>query len=180
MLGVVGTVYQLVCLRTYVIGVEKGKILAPIWLEDDPNLGRRQLAIRELYETLNTKLPKNIVVQHNFATRHQIEHMLYDEHQQVAADQGCVANFGGDPRACLNLLIRIYGLYEVPNTIRDLNALCRSMSIDVVVVTDWDTVWADRNSWVWRSTPLVANRFARAFACGKRSGLALSQSAAAR
>jgi hypothetical protein len=46
------------------------------------------------------------------------------------------------------------------------------LSIDVVVATDLDYIWADRRGWVWRTTPIAENKFARAFACGDRSKLA--------
>jgi hypothetical protein len=171
-LGLIGTLYQVVCLRTYTIGVEKGKILAPDWLEDDANLGRRQFAIRELYETINQKLPKDIIVQHNPVSRHWTEHLLYNERQRVAAVPGCGANFGGNLRDCVGIIRRVYSFYRIPNSIQDLNSACRALSIDVIVATDSDYVWADRRSWVWRTTPIVENKFARAFACGDHSKLA--------
>lgn len=171
-LGALGTLYQVVCLRTYSVGVEQGKILAPAWLDDDPNSGRRHYAIRELYTTLDSKLPKNVTVQHNPMARNSIEQLLYDDHQQVAAVGGCGANFGGDLRACKDVILKVYQLYRVPNSIKELDSACRNLSVDIVVATDTDYVWADRRSWVWRSTPIAANQFARAFDCGNQSKLA--------
>ena len=171
-LGLIGTLYQLVCLRTYAIAVEKGKVLAPEWLEDDRNLGRRQLAIRELYETIHEKLPKDIIVQQNPLSRHWTEHLLYNEGQRVAAVPACGTNFGGNPRDCMGIIRRVYSLYRIPNSIQDLDSVCRSLSIDVVVATDLDYIWADRRGWVWRTIPIAENKFARAFACGDHSKLA--------
>jgi hypothetical protein len=168
-LGLIGTLYQLVCLRTYAIGVEKGTVLAPSWLEDDASLGKRQLAIRELYETLNQKPPKDIIVQQNPISRHWTEHLLYNERQRVVAVPGCATNFGGDIRDCMGVIKRVFSLYRIPNSIQDLNSACRALSIDVIVATDLDYIWADRRSWVWRTTPIAENRFARAFACGDLS-----------
>ena len=171
-LGLIGTFYQVVCLRTYAIGVEKGKVMAPDWLEDDANLGKRQFAIRELYETINEKLPKDIIVQQNPLSLHWNEHSFYNERQRVAAVPGCGVKLGGDPRDCMGVMRRVFSLYRIPNTIQDLDSVCRALSIDVLVATDLDYVWADRRSWVWRTTPIVANKFARAFACGDHSKLA--------
>ncbi|MGO9127131.1 MAG: hypothetical protein ACLP6G_19875 [Terriglobales bacterium] len=171
LLGFLGTIYQLVCLRTYAIGVEKGALLAPPWLEDDRNLGRRQFAIRELYETLHTKLPPDVIVQQNPISRHWTEHLLYNERQRVAGVPGCGVNFGGDIRECMGTMQRTFNLYRIPNSIRDLDSVCRALSIDVVVATDLDYVWADRRSWVWRTTPIAGNSFARAIACGESSKL---------
>ena len=171
-LGLIGTLYQVVCLRTYTIGVERGKVLAPDWLEDDTNLGRRQLAIRELYETIDRKLPKNIIVQQNPVSRHWTEHLLYNERQRVAGGPGCGATFGGNLRDCIGIIRSAYSFYRIPNSIQDLDSACRALSIDVIVATDLDYVWADRRSWVWRTTPIVENKFARAFACGDHSKLA--------
>ncbi len=170
-LGLIGTLYQVVCLRTYAIGVEKGQVLAPEWIEDDANLGRRQLAIRELYEAINQKLPKDIIVQQNPVCRHLTEHLLYNERQRVAAMRGCGANFGGNLRDCIDIIRNTFSFYRIPNSIQDLDSACRALSIDVIIATDLDYVWADRRSWVWRTTPIVANRFARAFACSDRSKL---------
>ncbi len=171
-LGLSGTLYQVVCLRTYAIGVEKGKVLAPDWLEDDANLGKRQFAIRELYETVNEKLSKDIIVQQNPLSRHRTEQLLYNEHQQAAAVPGCGVNFGGDPRDCMGVMRRAFSLYRIPSSIQDLDSVCRALSIDVLVATDLDYIWADRRSWVWRTTPIAANKFARALACGDHSKLA--------
>ena len=171
-LGMAGTLYQLVCLRTYAIGVERGKVLAPAWLEDDRSLGRRQLAIRQLYEEIHAKLPRDIVVQQNPLSRHWTEHLLYYDGQRVAAVPGCGANFGGDQRECMNVMRRLFTLYRIPNSVQDLDATCRALAIDVIVATDLDYVWADRRSWVWRSQPFAKNKFARAIACGDRSKLA--------
>jgi hypothetical protein len=41
----------------------------------------------------------------------------------------------------------------------------------LLCTTDLDYIWADRRSWVWRTTPLAENKFARAIACGNRSSL---------
>jgi hypothetical protein len=72
----------------------------------------------------------------------------------------------------MGVMRRVFSLYRIPNTIQDLDSVCRALSIDVLVATDLDYVWADRRSWVWRTTPIVANKFVRAFACGDHSKLA--------
>jgi hypothetical protein len=49
---------------------------------------------------------------------------------------------------------------------RDADALCNSLSINVLLVTRDDAVWQNADSWVWRREPVVANSFLRTFACG--------------
>jgi hypothetical protein len=73
----------------------------------------------------------------------------------------------------MGVMRRVYNLYRIPNSIQDLNSACRALSINVLVTTDLDYIWADRRSWVWRTTPIAENKFARAFACND-----LSESAA--
>jgi hypothetical protein len=46
-----------------------------------------------------------------------------------------------------------------------VNALCRSVAIDAVIVKDTDTVWSDNQSWVWQHQPATGNQYARAYLC---------------
>jgi len=35
------------------------------------------------------------------------------------------------------------------------------------VAKDTYKVWADKKSWVWKKQPILANRYARTFLCGR-------------
>ena len=48
----------------------------------------------------------------------------------------------------------------------DLDLVCRKYNIEIMLADDRDPVWKDRESWVWSRSPLIANGFVRAFACG--------------
>jgi hypothetical protein len=47
-----------------------------------------------------------------------------------------------------------------------LDSVCRVYGIKVMLVDDSDPVWKDRDSWVWKREPLLANDYVRAFRCG--------------
>jgi hypothetical protein len=47
-----------------------------------------------------------------------------------------------------------------------VDGICRDLSIDALVVKDTDKALADRNSWVWKKKPDLANDYARVFLCG--------------
>ncbi len=46
-----------------------------------------------------------------------------------------------------------------------LEQACGSLPLDLVEVKHTDPVWADRESWVWRRSPVFSNRHVRMFEC---------------
>jgi hypothetical protein len=62
-------------------------------------------------------------------------------------------------------------VFNSPSAARKLNLddFCDQFHINVLVATDIDPVWQDRESWVWVRPNLVANQSMRAVSCG--SGL---------
>jgi hypothetical protein len=93
---------------------------------------------------------------------------LYAHRQIVAADEGCLATFGGDLALCPPIMEVLHRLYPkpgqpAPEAIADT---CRGLPIDALVAKDTDAVWRDPRSWVWQEKPLFANRYVRLFGCG--------------
>ena len=76
--------------------------------------------------------------------------------------------FGGDANLCNAVMPSIASMFGSEHLEwQRVEASCRELAIDALVVKDTDEVWADQRSWVWTQEPVVANRHARAFLCAK-------------
>ena len=70
---------------------------------------------------------------------------------------------------CNGIISPINEVFEKPGAlgVDRIDAVCKTLSIDALVVKDTDKVWADKNGWVWKTQPVIANDYARAFLCGR-------------
>ncbi len=169
-LGVSGTVYDVCMLRWYPVLLDDLSIPRYRWLAPDHSLGKRTYAMRQLYEGLKRKLPERAIVQHNpSVSPGDVFFGLYADRQAAAETPTCGAVFGGDPALCPGVLAPIRELFEGSRriTATELEATCRGLSIDALVVKNTDKVWADKSSWVWQERPLLANEYGRVVGCGK-------------
>ena len=169
-LGATGTVYDLGVLRSFPVIADETNIPRHRWLSSDRNLGSRTYALRQLYEDLKTKMPPTAVLQHNpDVAPGDLPYGLYADRQTVAETLSCSTVFGGDPVLCSEIIDRIRDLFEKRKAIEadQVDAICKDLSIDALIVQDTDPVWADGNSWIWKKRPAIANRYARAFVCGR-------------
>jgi hypothetical protein len=165
-LGVLGTVYQVIDLRVYTLLYDWGTIAKPAnWLAEDRQLGRRTFALRSVYQALTESLPRNAVVQYNPLTPAYIPHLLYSGHDAAIGLPGCAAGFGGDPATCGRRVDTIIPLFTHPSPqeASRLDEICREFGISILLVTDSDPAWTEPESWVWKRTPYLANQFVRAF-----------------
>jgi len=165
-LGVLGTVYQVIDLRVYPPLFDRGTIAkAEKWLDEDRQAGRRTFALRSVYEALTGSLPRNAVVQYNPLTPAYIPHLLYSGHDAAIGLPGCAAGFGGDPAICRRRVDTIVPLFIHPSPAdaARLDEICSEFGISILLVTDSDPAWAQPDSWVWKRAPDLANQFVRAF-----------------
>ena len=72
----------------------------------------------------------------------------------------------GDAELCGAIFPRIDAIFSGDVPPADIDGVCRSLSIDALVVKDTDQAWAQKNSWVWNKQPVFANDHARAYLCG--------------
>ncbi len=167
-LGVVATTYQVLELRFYSVAADHGGVFRRSWMDGDGQLGRRTYALRQAYEALDKTVGPQSVVQFNPLTPTYLPHLLYTAHPAAAVGRDCGTQFGGASEACAPRIQELSGLFEDGITRETLNVdeVCRTNLIDVLVAKDSDPVWRDRSSWVWREQPIVANRYVRAFLCG--------------
>lgn len=167
-LGALPAVYDVTMLRLYPLLSDDLAIPRYRWLAPDHNLGARTYALRHMYQSLNTTLPKSAIVQQNPETAPgDLFYGLYADRQAAAESSSCGAVFGGPPAACPAMLAAIDPLFSAfaHLPIAQVEATCRDLSIDAVVVKDTDSVWKDPDAWVWKAQPVMANSYARAFLC---------------
>jgi hypothetical protein len=162
-LGAAGTMCDLVLVRLYPVMADAGKVPPLDWMGPDRQVGKRTYASRAAYEWVHQAIPETAVIQANPNVSFQETFsMYYADRRNVAADTGCLTAFGGDPAECPDVVRPIERIYAAADSLRKL---CERIPADLLVAKDTDTVWANRNSWVWTERPLYANAYVRLFAC---------------
>jgi len=176
-LGVGGSCYSLFKIRFYPLQSDVTSTKLYEWLSPDRNLGARTYALRGIYDELRSETDPRAIFQHNPETAlEDLFHGIYADRQVAAEGLTCSVGYGGDPALCKSRIGAISDLFDKPGAYQanQIDDVCERLSIDILVVKDTDKVWRDPESWVWRRTPLVTSRYAKAFACGpaKRSAWA--------
>ena len=169
-LGVAGSVYEVCMFRFFTLISDHFAVHQHEGLTSDGKLGGRTYALRQIYEGLKRRLPDRAIVQHNPNTSPgDLFYGLYADRQTAAETSGCGVVFGGDPALCSDVIRPLTDLFEKPGAIQanQVDTVCQNLSISALVVKDTDKVWADKNSWVWKKQPVLANDYARAFLCGR-------------
>jgi hypothetical protein len=166
-LGAAGTVYDIVMLRMYPVLADRGVLPPLIWMSPDRNLGERNYALREAYEWVENSTAAGAIVQ--FSPRvvwQDTPGFLYADRQIAAADQGCLAGFGGDASLCAPMVAAADRLFpERGQSAPQSSGVCRSLGANLLLAKDTDWVWSVKDSWVWRETPLYSNARVRVFGC---------------
>jgi hypothetical protein len=167
-LGVVGTAYEVVMLRSATFLYDNGRVAGLSWMDSDHQLGKRSYALRRMYETLSGTLAPAAVVQNNPATEDFIPRAYYSGRDSAADSFSCKLLQNEERANCKERVRRVAMLYAFKSD--ELQPVCSDYGIDVVVAQDTDPAWSDPESWVWKRRPLFANDFARAFECRSVSG----------
>jgi hypothetical protein len=147
---------------------DKGIVPKIGWMAPDARLGERTKAHREAYEWLRARTSDRAIIQQNPSPVFQDTFFgLYGHRQTVASGFACGSGLGGDPRECPLLVGQLAPLFAGGGgaSTTALARACSALAIDVFVAQDSDSVWHDRESWVWSGTPIFANGYVRIFAC---------------
>jgi hypothetical protein len=163
LIGVVGTVYQVVMLR----------ISLPLQqAAHDPDVGdelqRQNYVFRDVWAAVDTRIPANARVQYNIVDNDywQRAEMIQATRQIVSGDGGCDVAFGGEAASCPAIQQGIARLYQS----QELDAVaarstCAAIGAEYLVVTRWDSAWEDREGWVWTLPAVLERPEARVVAC---------------
>jgi hypothetical protein len=167
-IGAAGTAYDLFMLRAYPVLADRGALPHLIWMSQDRRLGERNYAVREAYEWAHRSMPAGAVLQFDpHVVWQDTPGFLYSGRQIAAADEQCLAGFGGEQRRCGPLMTVVRKLYPDKGGVAadSMSVPCNSLPASIVVAKDTDSVWKARDSWVWREKPVFANDYIRVFAC---------------
>jgi hypothetical protein len=167
-LGLLGSAYDVVILRAFPIMADAGVVVPIGWMAPDRQLGTRTYAAREAYDWAAHHLPPSARLQFNPHVYVQdTQAFLYANRQMVVTDEGCLTGFGGNPAECPGMLEELEPYFPKPGrpAAPSLAGLCRSLPAGLIVARDLDAAWANRQSWVWKETPLFANSYYRLFGC---------------
>jgi hypothetical protein len=171
LLGVTGTVYQLVLARTYLISSDAG-ISAPGYFSP-VETGARALELRRAYEELENILPVTAKLQSSPEGRYfDFYSGLYANRQLVVMDSACGAVFGGDTTKCPAAYADVSGIFEgAPSeTWQQVDAVCRRLSIDALIVTDLDGAWRRNGNWGSQIKPAISGHHVRVYLTGQQPG----------
>jgi hypothetical protein len=170
-LGAAGSVYDVFMLRLYPVLADRGALPQLVWMSPDRKLGERNYALREAYEWAERSTPADAIVQFSpHVIWQDTPGFLYSNRQIAAADQSCLAGFGGDASLCAPMLAAANRLFpEHGQTAPQSSAACGSLGASLLIVKDTDAVWSVRDGWVWREKPLFSNAQVRVFGCRNSS-----------
>lgn len=177
LLGVAGTGSQLVLLRFYAPLADYGKVERSERILGSPGFGRRTYWMRDGFGQLNQLTSPGTTVQYNPVRDEVLIAHLYSTRQAVMGDSNCGSAFGGDFAKCRQAFPYFATVFNDPQAADtwDLDRFCDDFQVNVLVATNADPVWADRNSWVWTRPVLYANPAVRSISCG--SGFTISPAA---
>jgi hypothetical protein len=167
LLGVLGTCYEVVMLRTYFL-LNDADIVWPTKYAPDRSFGARALELRRAYDALDHILPRTAHVQSSPEGRYfNFYFGLYSNKQTVVGDRACGAVFGGDPAPCPAALAEVSAIFDGGLNVNweKVRDTCRRLSIDALVVTDFDRAWGSQ-SWAWQTTPVISGDHVRVYLPG--------------
>lgn len=169
LLGLGGTVYQVILLRSYLVATDFGLVAGNTVYTPDRQFGARAWDMRRAYEYLDRSLPPRAKVQASPDTKlYDFYSGLYANRQIVVYDASCGAVFGGDPAPCPAALADVSAIFDglpghTSETWQNVEDVSHKFSIDALIVTDFDPAWKDDNSWIRKATPAFSADHVRVY-----------------
>jgi len=168
-IGCASSLYQLGMLRVYAPLSDRYHWTDFIQVAN----GDDSFALRSAYAELDRVVPINTVVQYNPDNKLTTQMLVYSRYQQAAGDPGCVTPFGGSAAECAHVQVGLQAIFDPHfggnSSKAEVDRICQSLHINVLLVNALDPIWNRKDSWVWQDTPMIQNEFVRVYRCG--SGL---------
>ncbi len=169
-IGGASTLYQFGMLRVYTLLSERHHWTDFMQLAN----GDETFAIRSAYAELDRVAPANAVVQYNPESQLITPMLVYSRYQLAdAGGSECVTEFGGPVAQCPAVKTALQAIFAPDagnnSSKAEIDKICQSLRIDLLLVNALDPVWNRKDSWVWQDTPIIQNDFVRVYKCG--SGL---------
>jgi len=167
LLGAAGSAYQLASLRLYAPLVDHGHKARDESFLGAAHFGERNYQLRAGYRQLDRLLPADARIQYNPIRDEVRVENYYSPRQAAMGDFNCEAGFGGSQVDCQQAVAPVVALFNpARGTHSDtVDEVCRRFHLSVLVSTDVDPAWQQKDSWVWQRKTLVANPGMRAIAC---------------
>jgi hypothetical protein len=169
LVGLGGTVYEVILLRTYLVATDFGVVEGVPAYAPDRQFGERAWELRSAYEYLDRSLPPRAKVQASPGSKlFDFYDGLYSNRQTVVGDGSCGAVFGGDTAPCPAALADVSAIFdELPGsateTWQNVRDVSRRLSIDALIVTDFDPVWQSEGNWIRQATPAFSAHHVRVY-----------------
>jgi len=174
-IGLAGTLYQAVELRLY-LPVEE-----MLGRPQVAGLSERAMALRRGFDEMAGRVPKDAVIQFNTAQPSDFfryAQVMQAGRQVANALPGCATPFGGDASACKGVEEDVARLFSqaansggggsggaLPAT--EARVECGRLGASYLVATRWDSVWADREGWVWKLPAAADTGDVRVLGCAE-------------
>jgi len=170
-LGVVTTFHQAIIFRFTVPIAYAVARQHPVADPVPGNLPHHALISTAGYSKLDAAIPRNAVVQANPADINpfwsDVDLVAINHQTAITSDKPwCGSELGGDPSGCSIMAARIDALFSGANA-EQARATCREFGSHYLVARIYDPAWQDKQSWVWKLKPAVANEEFRALNCAR-------------
>ncbi len=166
-LGVIGTLYQVLILRFYTSFAGANMHAGQKPTSNNPF--HNAYISTYGYAQLDRSIPRNAIVQFNPRSSNllvsAVDFLGIDHQVAIASDQqGCGSELGGDPSGCPGMAAAIDSLFNGA-TAEQARTTCHLYNIQYLVARIYDPAWKDKSGWVWTLSPVVAQEEFRALDC---------------
>ena len=149
LIGVAGTAFQALLLRTFV-ALHVAAAKAPPFL----GLPNALYNARSAFDMAATTIPATAIVQANpINPGHydSIANMLFAQRAMATdAEVDCGAVFGGNPSNCSQVQNAAREIFAEPVLpVSEIVERCRRLGIDFLAVSSFDPAWQQKGGWVW-------------------------------
>jgi hypothetical protein len=134
-------------------------------LAPDSHYGERAFELRQTYETIDRTLPVTAHLQSNpEGSYFDFYYGLFANRQTVIGDRDCGSVFGGDNANCPPAYAAIRAVFDgnPGETWEGVKTVCGRLSIDALIVTDFDRAWAT-GSWMVQTQPAISGDHVRVY-----------------
>jgi hypothetical protein len=129
----------------------------------DRRFGERFAARADTFAWIRSHTPANTVVEAN-PDAVAYFYGLYAERPALAIGGEC-DGYSGRTLDCYTLKQAMRPLFSGDAALQDFSEACRSLPLDLLVITDADQVWRTKDSWIHHYRPVYSSEFSAVFAC---------------
>jgi hypothetical protein len=135
-----------------------------------PEIGRQIYSARQAYTTIDRTLPQDIIVQYNPTGSINRPSGLYGMRQSAISDRTAYGVPLYEYYSKVNFISEIFNQSNLQNW-DTIDSLCKKYFIDVIVVTDGDTLWKSLELLKNQRNAIYMDEYNAVFACGNFSTL---------